>query len=121
MPPSPGAAPNSYAKTSVRKTAVFLASVQADLVHILSYIAEAGGSLAVAQGFVRQLRDRCHELASLPGSMGRARPELRPDIRSGAFKGYVIFFRYVGDQFEVVNILEGHRDILAHFDGEGGS
>ena len=25
--------------------------------------------------------------------------------------GYVIFFRYVGDRFEVVNILEGHRDI----------
>jgi toxin ParE1/3/4 len=53
--------------------------------------------------------------------MGWARPELRSDIRSVAFKGYVIFFRYVGDRFEVVNILEGHRDILAHFDEEGGS
>jgi hypothetical protein len=34
-----------------------------------------------------------------------------PSIRSSAFKGYVIFFRYVGDRFEVVNIIEGHRDI----------
>ena len=93
MPPSPGAASNSCAKASVRKTAVFLASVQADLVDILSYTAKAGGSLALAQGFVRQLRDRCHELASLPGIMGRARAELRPDIRSVAFNSYAIFFR----------------------------
>ncbi|HYH19907.1 MAG TPA: hypothetical protein VD995_14945 [Azospirillum sp.] len=31
------------------------------------------------------------------------------------FKGYVIFFRYVGEAFEVVSILEGHRDIEAYF------
>jgi toxin ParE1/3/4 len=104
----------------VRKSAVFLASVQADLVDILTYIAEASGSIAVALSFVRQLRQRCHDLASLPGTIGRARPELRPDIRSIAFRGYVIFFRYVDDRFEVVNILEGHRDIIAHFDDESG-
>jgi len=102
----------------VRKGAVFLASVRADLVEILTYLAEASGSIAVAQGFVRHLRDRCHELASLPGTIGRARPELRPDIRSVADKGYVIFFRYVDDRFEVVNILEGHRDIITYFDDE---
>jgi hypothetical protein len=28
-------------------------------------------------------------------------------------KGCVILFRYVGDVFEVVNIIEGHRDIEA--------
>jgi toxin ParE1/3/4 len=103
----------------VRRSAIFLASVQADLVDILTYIAEASGSLAVALGFVRQLRQRCHDIASLPGTIGRARPELRPDIRSVAYRGYVIFFRYVDDRLEVVNILEGHRDIIAYFDDEG--
>jgi plasmid stabilization system protein ParE len=39
----------------------------------------------------------------------------RPDIRSFAFKGYVIFFRYEGDGFEIVNVLEGHRDVIAYF------
>ena len=33
-------------------------------------------------------------------------------------KGYVIFFRYADHRFEVVNILEGHRDIEAFFDDE---
>lgn len=98
------------------RRAVFLASVQTDLVDILTHLARVSGSLAVAQGFVAQLRRRCHELAALPGTLGRARPELRPDIRSIAFKGYVIFFRYVDDRLEVVNILEGHRDIEAFFD-----
>lgn len=97
---------------------VYLASVRADLVAILAYIAEASGSLAVANGFIDQLRDRCRQLASKPGILGRPRPELRPDVRSVAHKGYVIFFRYVGDRLEVVNILDGHRDIDAWFGGD---
>jgi toxin ParE1/3/4 len=81
------------------------------------------GSVSVAQRFVRELRDYCHHLAALPGTLGRARPELRPDLRSMPYKNYVIFFRYVDDRyvddrFEVVNILEGHRDIIAYFDDE---
>lgn len=36
-------------------------------------------------------------------------------MRSFAFRGYVIFFRYEADAVEVVNILEGHRDVDAHF------
>jgi toxin ParE1/3/4 len=51
----------------------------------------------------------------LPGTLGRSRPELRPDIRSFAFKGYVIFFRYEGTTFDVVNVLEGHRDVVTYF------
>ena len=58
------------------------------------------------------------KLASLPGTLGRARPELRPDIRSFPFKGYVIFFRYAADTFERVNVLEGHRDVVAYFQND---
>jgi toxin ParE1/3/4 len=58
---------------------------------------------------------QCRKLASLPGTLGRPRPELRPDIRSFPFKGYMIFFRYKDDMFEVVNVLEGHRDVIAYF------
>jgi plasmid stabilization system protein ParE len=52
--------------------------------------------------------------------MGRARPELRHDLRSHPHKAYVIFFRYVGDVLEVVNVLEGHRDIDAFFSADQG-
>ncbi|HKU95306.1 MAG TPA: type II toxin-antitoxin system RelE/ParE family toxin [Vineibacter sp.] len=62
------------------------------------------------------LQRKCEDLATLPGTLGRSRPEWRPDLRGIAHRGYVIFFRYVDDRVEVVNILEGHRDIESHFD-----
>jgi len=68
--------------------------------------------------FARQLNGQCRRLAQLPGTIGRARPELRPDIRSAPFYSYIIFFRYIGtDLFEVVRVIEGHRDIAALFSG----
>ncbi|MES0028990.1 type II toxin-antitoxin system RelE/ParE family toxin [Mesorhizobium sp. M0040] len=98
-----------------------LPSVQADLVNILEYITRESGSLLVGGRFADALRQKCRDLASLPATIGRARPELRPDVRSFAFRGYVIFFRYNGDFFEVANIVEGHRDIDALWpEGEGG-
>lgn len=98
---------------------VYLPAARRDLVSILEYVTRESGSLAIGHGFVGQLRGHCAKLAGLPGTLGRARPELRVDIRSVPFNSYVIFFRYSGDDFEVVNILEGHRDIDGHFDGEG--
>jgi plasmid stabilization system protein ParE len=82
---------------------------------ILRYVADQSGNFAVAEAFVRRLRAQCHRLAGLESTIGRARPELRPDIRSFPYRGYVIFFRYLNGRFEVVNILEGHRDVEAHF------
>ena len=92
-----------------------LPSAQADLVNIIEHITRASGSLVIGRRFVGALRQHCRELATLPGTLGRARPELRPDIRSFLFKSYVIFARYVDGTFEVVNIIEGHRDIDALF------
>jgi molybdate transport system substrate-binding protein len=46
--------------------------------------------------------------------MGRLRPELSAGLRSHPYGSYMIYFRYVGDVLEVVNILEGHKDVL-HF------
>jgi toxin ParE1/3/4 len=86
-----------------------------DIAAITAYIADASGNMDLAQGFAGTLLDRCERLAALPGTLGRARPELRPDLRSIPFKSYVIFFRYLDDAFEVVNILEGHRDIDGYF------
>ncbi len=94
---------------------VYFAAAKRDLVAILAHIARASGSVAVGQSFVGELRSRCRDLAAKPGVLGRARPELGLDIRSIAHNSYVIFFRYRGELFEVVNILEGHRDIEVFF------
>ena len=93
----------------------WLPTAQADLVGILEFVAVQSGSVEIGLRLVDNLRAKCRELSALPGTMGRQRPELRPDIRSFAHKGYVIFFRHVDGVFEVVNIVHGHRDIDAMF------
>lgn len=103
---------------AIRRRVSYRAAARGDLASILDYITRESGSLKVARRFVDQLRQKCLSLTALPGMLGRARPELHPGLRSVAFKGYVIFFRYDGDLFEVVTILEGHRDIPTYFRDE---
>ncbi len=97
----------------------YLTAAQNDILAILDYIQAESGSSRAAGNFASRIRRRCRNLATLPGRMGRPRPELGPDLRSVAFQGYIIFFRYEGEVLEVVNVLEGHRDIDAHFNKEG--
>lgn len=88
-----------------------------NLIEIAVYIATESSSRDVAVRITERLRDKCRQLASLPATLGTARPELRSDIRSTPCKGYVIFFRYLADDvLEIVNILHGSRDIDSYFD-----
>ncbi|MET3853734.1 type II toxin-antitoxin system RelE/ParE family toxin [Rhizobium sp. OAE497] len=95
----------------------YLQSAKADILSILDYVEQQAGWRS-AENLVSALRQRCRDLANLPGHMGRPRPELGKDIRSATLGNYVIFFRYVGDVLEVIDILEGHRDIDHFFLGE---
>jgi toxin ParE1/3/4 len=96
----------------------YLAGANSDLVSVYNYIRQEGGGADSARRFIRLLRDKSVELAGLPRHMGRPRYDLKPGIRSFAFRGNIIMFRYVDDRFEVVSILEGHRDIDRHFDDQ---
>ncbi|EBV3600134.1 type II toxin-antitoxin system RelE/ParE family toxin [Salmonella enterica subsp. enterica serovar Virchow] len=86
-----------------------------DLAAIAAYIGDSSGSVGIGERFVGELISKCEALAALGGQLGRARPELRPDMRSIDHKNYVIFFRYRADGMEVVDVLEGHRDLDAFF------
>jgi plasmid stabilization system protein ParE len=100
----------------------FLDSARDNLVEIAEYVAAVSGEEAAVR-FAGEIVDKCERLATLTGLLGRARPELRPDIRSIPFKSYLIFFRYLPsdidrDIFEVVNLVESHRDLVAYFGDE---
>lgn len=97
-----------------------LDSAVQNLGDIAEYISDQSGSTDVAERFTEKLLGQCEKLAGYASQMGRSRDELVPGIRSFAFKNYVIFFRYLptaADRrvFEVVAIIEGHRDISAYF------
>ena len=93
----------------------WLPSARGDLYRIIEYIARESKSTPTGRRFAAVLKDKCANLASLRATLGVARPELGIDIRSLPFRGYVIFFRYRGGYFEVINIIEGHRDFDAYF------
>jgi plasmid stabilization system protein ParE len=86
-----------------------------DLASIAAYIADRSGNRAIAERFTDELRRRCGHIAAASIRVGRPRPELRNDLRSVTHKNYVILFRYVEDVVEIVNVIEGHRDIPAIF------
>ena len=88
-----------------------------DLIEIARHIASESRSPEVALAFVERLGAKCEHLASLSGTLGTARPDLRPEIRSTPFQGYVIFFRYRDDVLEVVNVLHASRDVIRYFEG----
>ncbi len=98
---------------------VYLTTARRDFVSILKFITQETANPVIGRRGVDQLRQQCQELASLPGTLGRPRPELRADIRSFLFRRYVIFFRYADDRLEIVNVIEAHRDIVAYFRDQG--
>lgn len=92
-----------------------LASARKDIAAIYEYIEERSGSTEVAERFTRELTDQCRHLGRLSAILGRPRPELKPGLRSATFKNYIILMRYRDNTLEIVNVIEGHRDIEALF------
>lgn len=89
----------------------YLEQAKTDLLRIKRYIAKESGSNELALRYTEKLRQQCRKLADLPGTMGRARPELMEDVRSFPYDNYVILFRYSDSLLEIISIIEGHRDI----------
>lgn len=48
--------------------------------------------------------------------MGRARPELAPDLRSFPVKRYILFYRPDAGGIELVRALDGSRNVEGLFD-----
>ena len=97
----------------------YLDGAKHDLGNIAKYIARESGSRDIALTYVSRIRAKCKNLAAAETSRrGTDRSELIEGMRSEPFGNYVIFFRYFENSLEVVNILEGHRDIAAHFSSE---
>jgi toxin ParE1/3/4 len=102
---------------------VFRAAARRALAEIAAHIARESGSRASAENFIDRLTAYCEHLASLPGLLGRPRPELGRDYRSIPFGSYVIFLRYGDeetprDHLYVVHVIHGARDVETAFRGD---
>ena len=93
----------------------YLEQARKSLVQIRRYIAKESRSREVARTFLAKLTQQCEQLATLPGTMGRARPDIGEGMRSLPCGNYVILFKYNNDFVEIVHVIEGHRDIEEMF------
>jgi toxin ParE1/3/4 len=87
-------------------------AADSDLLDIALYIGRDDPE--ASDRFIDQLAEKFELLATQP-QMGRARPELGPDIRSFPLGNYVVFYVEIADGIDVVRVLSGARDIEALF------
>lgn len=81
-----------------------------DLDDIWFYIAQ--DSVGAADAWLDHLFDKARTLAEQP-LIGRARPELGPEIRSLPVGAYMLYYRPLNDGVELARILHSSRDIDA--------
>ena len=81
---------------------------RSELEAIGDYIAE--DSPANAEQFIDRLTEKFVALGRNP-RIGRARPELRPDLRSFPYGAYLILYRIVDDGVEIVRVVHAARNL----------
>jgi len=81
---------------------------KSDIEAIGDYIAE--DSPGNARRFIERLTQKFVALGRNP-TIGRARPELRPDLRSFPYGAYLILYRAIDDGVEIVRVVHAARNL----------
>ena len=92
---------------------VFSALADADLLHILSYLAERNRAAAVA--LANLFNTKIENLTHCP-FIGRDRSIFAQGLRSIVLENYVLFYRVEDARILIVHVLDGRRDIEAEFE-----
>jgi toxin ParE1/3/4 len=81
-----------------------------DVTSIWQFIAD--DNVKAADALIDRIEATFDMLAQAPLA-GRARPDLRSNLRSFTVRSYVIFYVPVSDGIEVVRVMHGRQDIDA--------
>ena len=90
-------------------------ATEVDLLLIWDFIAQ--DSSVAADNYIRWLTDKLDMLATQP-YMGRARDELKPNLRSFTAGNHIAFYYPLEDGIAIERILDGRQDIRAIFGNE---
>lgn len=96
-------------------TFVLSPAASEDLHSIAVWLNDAAGE-DIARQVIERLHEKCRRLADLPGHLGTPREEIREGLRSTPVPPYVVFFRYEGDDVQVVRILHERQDVGERLD-----
>lgn len=79
-----------------------------DLDAIVDYLTE--NSPAAAARVLQRIEAQARQLLEQPDA-GRARPELGAGLRHRPVGAYLILYRVVGDDVEIIRVVHGRRDL----------
>lgn len=79
-----------------------------DLTQVMLHIAENNSTAALK--WIDKIESKCLLIAQNP-ELGELRPEFGDCVRSFAAGRYVIFYRIVDENAEILRVLAGERDI----------
>jgi toxin ParE1/3/4 len=85
-----------------------------DIETIADYLATQS-SLDRAERFLTGIDSTLQRIAQFP-QIGRKRDELYPGSRSLSYEQYLIFYRLLNDDIEVLRVVSGYQDLTALFD-----
>jgi toxin ParE1/3/4 len=86
----------------------FAPLAEADLDQILEFIARDKPLAAVT--FVEKLREKCFLLAANP-ELGELRPDLAVNLRAFSVGNYVIFYRSMQNEVEIIRVVSGFQNL----------
>jgi toxin ParE1/3/4 len=84
-----------------------------DIESIMDYLAEKA-SLDRAEHFLEKINAKFKALTQFP-NLGRKRDELYPGLRSLPLEDYLILYRSIQGEVEVIRVVSGYRDLKALF------
>ncbi len=84
-----------------------------DLSEISEYLAEI--SLERSDRFLQDFDRKCLQIVNFPLS-GKSYGEIHPDLRGMVFQGYLIFYRVLENEVEIMRVIAGRRDLRSLFD-----
>jgi toxin ParE1/3/4 len=88
-----------------------LPKAEVDLLEIWDFIFEGAG-MERADTFIDRILATCEQLSTFP-EMGRSRDTLNPGLRSITEGSYLIFYRIVSKDVEIIRVISGARDLEA--------
>lgn len=85
-----------------------------DMEAIADYLAVQSG-LSRAERFLNGIDSTIQRIAQFP-QIGRKRDELYPGSRSLSYEQYLIFYRLLNDDIEILRVVSGYQYLTALFE-----
>ncbi|HLO84099.1 MAG TPA: type II toxin-antitoxin system RelE/ParE family toxin [Nostocaceae cyanobacterium] len=83
-----------------------------DINEICDYLSNF--NLDAANKFLNSIEQKCQNLAKFP-NMGRSYAELSPELRGVTLNDYIIFYRLISNEVEIIRVVNGYRNLESLF------